>query len=93
MSGAFGHKRPDRRDKELECLRRLVRELESEARGRRQRRDQGELVEGSVGVGSGHGEASCQSSSHRHWERSQEYVDRDLISRKGDGIEMLPWML
>ena len=34
MSGASGHERPNRRDKELECLWRLVRELELEARGR-----------------------------------------------------------
>ena len=83
MSGASGHERPNKRDKELERLWRLVRELESEARGRSQRRDQGELVEGSVGVGSGHGEASCQSSSHRHLERSREYAYKDLISPKG----------
>ena len=83
MSGASGHERPDRRDEELEHLRRLVRKLELEAQGKRQRRDQRELVEGLVGVGSGHGEASCQSSSHRHREWSREYADRDLISSEG----------
>ena len=46
MSGALGHNRFDRsdeelerKDTELECLHRLVRDLELEVRGRRQRRD------------------------------------------------------
>ena len=46
MSGASGHNRIDkrdeeleRRDEELECLRRLVRDLELEARGRHRGRD------------------------------------------------------
>ena len=34
MSGAFGHGQYDERDKELERLRRLVRDLKLEARGR-----------------------------------------------------------
>ena len=58
MSRTSGHKSFDRRDEELERLRRLVRDLELEARGRRQRRNREEHVEGSTSVGSSHGEAS-----------------------------------
>ena len=39
MSSALGHGQFNERDQELERLRRLVRDLESEARGRRQRKD------------------------------------------------------
>ena len=83
MSGASGHECPDRRDEELKRLRRLVRELELEARGRRRKRNHKEHAEGSRSVGSGHREAFYQFGSHRHREWSQEYVDRDLISPKG----------
>ena len=51
MSGASGHERFDRRDEELERLRRLVRDLGFEARGRCRRRDRKERVEGSASVG------------------------------------------
>ena len=64
--GASEHERFDRRDKELERLCRLVRDLELEARGRRRRRNREKHAEGSVSVGSSHGEASHQSSSYRH---------------------------
>ena len=57
MSGASGHECPDRRDEELKRLRRLVKELELEARGRRRRRNHKEHAKGSVSVRSGHGEA------------------------------------
>ena len=40
----------ERRDEELECLRRLVRDLELEARGRRGRRDRRERKEGSTSM-------------------------------------------
>ena len=83
MSGAFGHECPDRRDEELKRLRRLVRELELEARGRRRKRNHKEHAEGSRSVGSGHREAFYQFGSHRHREWSREYVDRDSISPKG----------
>ena len=56
----------DRRDEELECLHRLVRDLELEARGRRRRRNREEHAEGSASVGSSHREAFYQSGSHRH---------------------------
>ena len=51
MSGASGHEQFDERDQELERLRKLVRDLEFEARGRCQRRDQDdrERRDGSVG--------------------------------------------
>ena len=57
MSGASGHNRFDKKDKELkrkdeelERLRRLVRDLELEVRGRHQRRDHEERGEGSASV-------------------------------------------
>lgn len=83
MFGASRHERPDSRDEEFESLQRLVKELELEARGRCRRKDQGKHVERLVSVGSGHGEASHQSGSHRHWEQSQEFANRDLISPEG----------
>jgi len=42
ISGASGHRQFDERDKELERLRKLVRDLELEARGGHQRKDQDE---------------------------------------------------
>ena len=64
MSGAFGHVQYDERDKELERLRRLVRDLKLEARGRHQRRDQ-DNRERRSGNGENHYEiGSNQSSSH-----------------------------
>ena len=62
---------------------RLVRDLELEARGRRQRRDHEERVEGSASVGGGYGEASYQSDSHRYRDWSREYADQDSISLEG----------
>ena len=83
MLGTFGHEHFDKRDEELERLRRLVKDLELEARGRHWKRDREERVEGSVNVGGSYGEVSYQSGSHRHWDWSQEYADRDSISPKG----------
>ena len=87
MSGASGRNRFDRRDEEIEqrdeelkCLRRLVRDLELEAKGRRRRRDRKERGEGSANVGGYRGVGSHQSRSHRHWDRLREYTDRDSIS-------------
>ena len=87
MSGALGHNRFDRRDEELERrdtelerLHRLVRDLELEVRGRRQRRDHEERGEGSTSVGGRYEAGSHQSGSHRHRDCLQEYVDRDSIS-------------
>ena len=57
MSGASGHncfdkrdKKLEQRDEQLECLRRLVRDLELEVRGRHRRRDHKERGEGSASV-------------------------------------------
>ncbi|KAK9986658.1 hypothetical protein SO802_031609 [Lithocarpus litseifolius] len=83
VSGASRHERFDKRDEELKRLRSLVRDLELEARGRHRRRDRKERAEGSASVGGGYGEASHQAGSHRHWDWSREYVDKDSISPKG----------
>ena len=83
MSGAFGHERFDRRDEELEHLRRLVRDFELEVRGRRWRRDLEKHVEGSASVGGSYGESSHQSRSLRHRDWSWEYTDRDSILPEG----------
>ena len=82
MSGASGHDCFDRKDEELERLHRLVRDLELEAGGRRQRRDHEEREEGLASVEGRYGAGSHQSSSHQHWNRSREYANRDLISPK-----------
>ena len=70
----------DQRDKELELLCRLVRDLELQARGRHWRKGHGEQRERSASVRDHHGPGSHQSGSYRHWDRSQEYADRDSIS-------------
>ena len=70
------------RDEELKRLRRLVRDLEFEARGRRWRRDHKEREEGSASVGGGYGETSHQSLSHQLQDRSR-YTDRNSISLEG----------
>ena len=75
LSGASGHERFDRKDEKLECLHRLVRDLELEAKGKRRRRDREELAKGSANVRGGYGETSHQSSSHRHQDRSREYAN------------------
>ena len=87
MSGASGrdhfNKRDEelnQRDEELEHLRRLVRDLELQARGRRQGKDHGEQRERSASVGNHHGAGSHQSRSHRHRDHSREYADRNSIS-------------
>ena len=83
LSGASGHERFDKKDEKLECLHRLVRDLELKARGKRRRRDRKELAKGSANVKGGYGEMSHQSSSHRHQDRSREYADWDSISLEG----------
>ena len=52
IPSALGHRQFDERDQELKCLCRLVRDLELEARGRRQRRDRNdrEMRDGSEGI-------------------------------------------
>ena len=73
------HKHHDRRDQELECLCRMVRDLELEVQGRRQQRNHDEHAEGFVSVRGSHREASHQSGSRR----SRDYVDKDSISFEG----------
>ena len=51
ISSTSWRKRFDKRDEELECLRRFIRDLELEARGRRRRRDHEERGEGLASVG------------------------------------------
>ena len=80
MLGVSGHECFDMRDEELERLCRLVRDLELEVRGRRRRRDHEEPEKGLASVGRRYGEGSHRSGSHRHWDRSREYADRDLIA-------------
>ena len=80
ISSASGRGRFDERDEELEHLRRLVRDLELEVRGRCRRRDHGERAKGLASVGGRYGEGSHQSDSHRHRDQSREYADRDSIS-------------
>ena len=86
MSDASGRNHFDRRDeelkqkdKELGRLRRLVRDLELEERGRCWRRDHEERREGSTSVGDHPGARSHKSESHQHRDCSWEYADRDLI--------------
>ena len=66
LSGASRREHFDMRDEEFERLRRLVRDLELEARGRRWRRDREEPAEGSTSVGGCYREGSYQSGYHRH---------------------------
>ena len=73
MSRASGHncfdkkdEEHDQRDEELERLRRLVRDLEFQARGWHQRRDHGERRERLASVGDHQGARSHQSGSYRH---------------------------
>ena len=64
-------------------MRRLVRDLELEARGWRHRRDCEERVKGYASVGGGYRETFHQSGSHRYRDQSQEYADQDSISLEG----------
>ena len=63
MLGALRHGQFDDRDEELEWLRRLVRDLELEARCRRRRRGQNNRERGSASGGNHYGIRSNQSSS------------------------------
>ena len=80
LSGNSRRERFDRWDEELECLCKLVRDLELEARDRRQRRDRDECKEELVSVRGRYGEGSYRSGPHRHRDRSREYADLDSIS-------------
>ena len=70
----------DRRDQELERLRRLIRDLELEVRGRCQRRNHNESPEGSMSIRESHGEASRQSGYCQSRERSWEFADTESVS-------------
>ena len=77
MFGALGRNCFDRRDEELKQrdeelkhLRRLVRDLELEARDRHRRRDHEERGEGSASVRGHRGVGSHQSESYRHRDHS-----------------------
>ena len=70
MSGASKHGQRDGRDQELERLRKLVRDLELEARGRHQRRDRDNREMRDDSVGNRGEESSSQSSPRRLQDRS-----------------------
>ena len=93
MSGAFGHERFDRRDEELEHLRRLVRDLELEVRGRRWRRDLEKHVEGSTSVG-----VAMESHPINPVPFDTEIGFGSIqtetqFSQRGDNPKVLPWVL
>ena len=88
MSNASRHERFDRRNEELERLRRLVRDLELEARGRHRRRDREKHAKGSASVGGSYGEASINIGIGLE---SMQIETR--FPQRGDDHEMLPWML
>ncbi|XP_030939954.1 uncharacterized protein LOC115964859 [Quercus lobata] len=70
MLGASGHGQCDERDQELERLCRLVRDLELEARGWRQRRDRGNQERRNDSAGNRSEERSSQSGSRQCQDRS-----------------------
>ena len=70
MSSAPGHGQFDEIDQELERLRRLVRDLELEARGWRQRRDRDNRERRDGSMRNRGEEGSSQSGSHQHRDRS-----------------------
>ena len=79
---ASGHRQFDKRDEELERLCRLVRDLELEARGKRQRRGRDDREEGSASGGGRYWAKSNQFGSRQHQDHScsQEYANRDSNS-------------
>lgn len=87
VSDVSEYEHRDRRDQELECLRRLVRDLELEAQGRRRRRNHDEHAERSASVVGSHREASCQSSSHQTRHRSWDYQPRLGITWEAKATE------
>ena len=76
MSGVSRHGKFDERDEELERLRKMVRDLELEARGRHRRRDRNNREGGSASEGDRYGTRSNRSSSHRHRDRSHLWESR-----------------
>ena len=76
MSGALGHGQFDERDQELERLRGLVRDLELEARGWRQRRVRDNRERRDGGMGNWGEEGSSQFDSCQHRDRSLSWESR-----------------
>ena len=70
MSGISRHGQRDDRDRELERLRRLVMDLELEARGRHQERDRNHRQRRDDSMGNRGEESSSQSSPQRFQDRS-----------------------
>ena len=68
--GALGHEQFKERDQEVEQLHRLVRDLELEARGKRQRRNREEQERRDGSVGNRCREGSNQSGSRPRQDRS-----------------------
>ena len=68
--GVSGHRQFDDRDRELERLRRLVMDLELEARGRRQERDRHHRQRRNASTGNRGEEGSSQSGTQRFQNRS-----------------------
>ena len=100
MSEASGHNCFDRQDeeldrrvKELERLRRLVRDLELEARGRHRRKDHDEQGEGLASMGGCNGAESHQSrpNSTKIARRNMQIGIR--FPRTSNNPETLPWTL
>ena len=88
MSNASRHERFDKRNEELERLRRLVRDLELEARGRHRRRDREKHAKGSASVGGSYGEASINTGIGL-----ESMQTETQFSQRGDNPKMLPWVL
>ena len=76
VSGASGHKQFDKKDEELERLRKLVKGLELEARGGHRRRDRDNREGGSDSGGNRYGTRSNQSGSYRRQDRSHSWESR-----------------
>ena len=74
--GAMGHEQLEESDREVERLRRLVRDFKFEARNRRQRRDQDNQERRDDNVGDRDGGEFNQSSSHQRRDRSRESRQR-----------------
>jgi len=100
VSGASRRNHFNRRDEELEqrdeklkCLRRLVRDLELEARGRCRRRDHEELQEGSASV------RAIMEQVHINLDliaigiACENMQTKIRFARRSDDPETLPWML
>ena len=77
----FGYRQFDERDEELERLRKLVRNLEFEVKGRRQRGDRDDQEGGLASRGDCYETGSNQSGSHRHRHCSHSWESRQRRDR------------